>query len=686
MTSIDELIKREVNPFDLINTKVGNFWGKSQDSAQTVESIHQEAINEIDDLLNLVANDNRTRTALLVGDGGCGKSYLLGRLKQTLNSKAFFTYIGPWADDDYIWRHVLRQTVDSLIQVPESQQESQLILWLKSLSAFTKRNLKQRIFDNNIWQLLHSDRKKFIKHLKDTYQKVGIYNSEIFFGVLHDLTNPELYPLACEWLKGDDLSEESMQALRVKQCIDTEEAAKNVLANFGKIAAETQPIVLCFDQLTEELPKFISKCQRLFNINTNIHNDNLKNFLIIISLSTNQWYEGNKRIAQADKARVERLVKLKPITLDQAEALWRYHLKPLHIKAENPPKSPIFPLRKQMLEQNFPGGKTHSRTCINLGSIEYRKYKSSIILETADFVKKPEGSSEGNTGLEEVIDKDENKEQERIYAEFKLIWQKEYRKIQTKIAKISLLGATDLIQMLMLALDALQMQGIKPKLLSGVYASYSLSYLAPGRKERIGIVWTEDANMKGFCNIMNACQKVLQNKLCNSLYLIRISSVGNPKLVGYQNYQKIFTNSNNIHIKPTLGAVQFLETYRSLVNSAQSQELVVGGKTISYSELKTLVRETNVLQDCTLLQNLNLLPQQKVDVDVKPAKDFLLNVVKTQSFMGVPTLIKQASEQFSPEINDVKIEQLIKELIQENQVKIFNPKDKIQDQLICLVA
>jgi DNA replication protein DnaC len=141
MTSIDELIKREVNPFDLINTKVGNFWGESQDSAQTVESIHQEAINEIDDLLNLVANDNRTRTTLLIGDGGCGKSYLLGRLKRTLNSKAFFTYIGPWADDDYIWRHVLRQTVDSLIQVPEGQQESQLILWLKSLSAFTKGSI-----------------------------------------------------------------------------------------------------------------------------------------------------------------------------------------------------------------------------------------------------------------------------------------------------------------------------------------------------------------------------------------------------------------------------------------------------------------------------------------------------------------------------------------------------------------
>ncbi|MBW4508122.1 MAG: ATP-binding protein [Scytonematopsis contorta HA4267-MV1] len=679
MTSIDELIKREVNPFDLINTKVGNFWGESQDSTQTVESIHQEAINEIDDLLNLVANDYRTRTALLVGDSGSGKSYLLGRLKRTLNSKAFFTYISPWADNDYAWRHVLRQTVDSLIQIPEGQQESQLILWLKGLSAFTKRSLKQRIFNDNFWQVLYSDRKKFITHLKNTYKKEGIYNSEIFFGVLHDLIDPELYPLACEWLRGDNLSEESMQALHVKQCIDSEDAAKNILENFGKIATDTQPIVLCFDQV-ETLPNWSLNPQVLFNINTTFHNDNLKGFLIIISVVKDPWNQIVKRIAQSDKARIERQVNLKPISLDQAEALWRYYLKPLHNRADNLPKSPIFPLSRQILEQNFPGGKTHARTSINLGSIKYREYKlslPSIVAGLSGATKKGGGES---------ITTGKITEKERFYAEFKLIWQKEYRKTQTKIAKISLLGATDLIQMLMFALDALQIQGIKPKLLTGTYASYSLSYQAPGKRERIGIIWTEDSNMNSFFNIMNACQKVVHNNLCSSLYLIRISSVGNSKLVGNKLYQQIFQNSKNIHIKPSLGAVQLLATYRSLVNSAQSQELVVGGKTISYSELKTLVSETSILHDCTLLQNLNLLPQQKVDVDFKPAKDFLLNVVKTQSFMGVPTLIKQASEQFSPEINDVKIEQLIKELIQENQVKIFNPKDKIQEQLICLVA
>jgi GTPase SAR1 family protein len=249
MSLINELIKQEANPFDLVNIKPGNFWNETQNSTQVITSIHQEVVQEIEAILDQVCGDHRSRTILMLGDSGAGKSYLLGRLKQSLNSKAFFAYIGPWVDSSYIWRHTLRYTVDSLTQVPEGQQDSQLLLWLRSISAFTQRNLKQRILNDNFWELLQSDRQKFIKHLKQTYKQVGIYNPDIFFGVLHDLTNPDFYDLACEWLRGDDLSDESMQMLKVKNCIDSEESAKNLLANFGKIANETYPIVLCFDNL-----------------------------------------------------------------------------------------------------------------------------------------------------------------------------------------------------------------------------------------------------------------------------------------------------------------------------------------------------------------------------------------------------------------------------------------------------
>ncbi|BAY77808.1 hypothetical protein NIES25_42770 [Nostoc linckia NIES-25] len=701
MTSIDDIIKREVNPFDLITIRPSNFWDEKQDSALTVDSIHQEAITEIEGILDLVAGDHRSRSILLVGDAGSGKSHLLGRLKNTLNPKAFFAYIlCDWFDSRNIWRHILRNTIDSLIQVPEEEQESQLMIWLKSLSAFTKRNLKERIFNDGIWNLLQSDREKFIKHLKETYKQGRIYNPDVFFGILHDLTNPELYPLACEWLKGDELSEESMQILKVKNCIDTEDSAKNILANFGRISTATQPIVLCFDNLDTmpKLPDGLLELQPFLDVNTTIHGENLKNFLVIISIITQTLNMNKKQIQQADQARIDKLVKLKDITLQQAEVLWAYLLKSLHQKAEPQPKLKIFPLTQQLLQENFPGGKTKPRTVLSLGKQEYQKYKFSLLKNNKIVILPPEPGQElpVNPGTTKIkigggyIEAPKINEKEREQAELQLIWQQEYKKVQAKIDKISLLAASDLIRMVQETLEGLQVQAIKPKLINGKFTSYSLSYQSPSKRENVGIVWTEDANMNSFYNVMNACQRAIQQNLCQTLYLIRIGSVGNAKLAGYKIYSQIFTGTKHIHIKPNLASVHHLATYHSLVNSAQAQELVVADKTINLPALQSLIRESKILEQCTLLQDLGIVTKQKPDPvkktkDLRPVKDFLLNLVKTQGYMGVPTLISQGISQFSY-VEEIETQHLIDLLCQEKKVKVINPKSKLEDQLICLVT
>jgi hypothetical protein len=670
MTDINDIIKREVNPFDIINLKPTNFWDEEQDSKLMVESIHKEAIIEIEGLLDLVGQDHRSRTVLLAGESGSGKSYLLGRLKRTLNPKAFFAYIlCNWADSSNIWRHILRHTVDSLIQVPEGEKESQLMLWLKSLTAFTSSDITKRIFNDNFWEALQSNRQKFIKHLKDTYKKAGIYNPDMFFGVLHDLANPELYDLACEWLRGDDLNEDSMKEIKVKTCIDTEDAAKNILANFGRISTQTQPIVLCFDNLDTmpQLPEGFLDIQPFFNVNTTIHGDNLKNFLVIISVITNTLKRHFDRILPADKAGIHKTIQLKPITIKQAEALWAYQLQPLHQLASPRPESPIFPLNREMLDKTSPGGKTMPRNALTLGREEYQKYKGSL------------------------LDEDEKPKPEPVQAEFELLWQHEYTKSQGKITKISLLSSPDLIQMLQQSISSLKMQGVKTKLLSGKYASYSLSYQHPTKREKLGIVWTEDSNMNSFYHIMNACQTVLQKNLCQTMYLIRGGDLGKPNMAGNQLYRQIFTDTNHVHIKPSLQSIHYLATYQSLVNSAKSQELVIGGKTINLQRLETLINESEILNQCTLLQDLGIVskpkpkPNGKEGKDLRPVKNFLLNLVKTQAFMGVTTLISQAVSQF-PDVKETDIQHLIDLLCQERKVKIMNPKAKLPDQLICLIA
>ena len=658
MTDINDIIKREVNPFDVINLKPTNFWAEEQDSKLMVESIHKEAIIEIEGLLDLVGQDHRSRTVLLAGESGSGKSYLLGRLKRTLNPKAFFAYIlCNWADSSNIWRHILRHTVDSLIQVPEGEKESQLMLWLKSLTAFTSSDITKRIFNDNFWEALQSNRQKFIKHLKDSYKKAGIYNPDMFFGVLHDLANPELYDLACEWLRGDDLNEDSMKEIKVKTCIDTEDAAKNILANFGRISTQTQPIVLCFDNLDTmpQLPEGFLDIQPFFNVNTTIHGDNLKNFLVIISVITNTLKRHFDRILPADKAGIHKTIQLKPITIEQAEALWAYQLQPLHQLANPRPESPIFPLNRQILEKTYPGGKTMPRNALTLGREEYQKCK--VILPPPPPDPTP--------------------------AEFKLLWQHEYTKSQGKITKISLLSSPDLIQMLQQSISSLKMQGVKTKLLSGKYASYSLSYQHPTKREKLGIVWTEDSNMNSFYHIMNACQTVLQKNLCQTMYLIRGGDLGKPNMAGNQLYRQIFTDTNHVHIKPSLQSIHYLATYQSLVNSAKSQELVIGGKTINLQRLETLINESEILNQCTLLQDLKIVPPGP-DPKPLPVKDFLFNLVKTQHLLGKPTLIDNAISNF-PTVNEAQINVLIKQLCEENKIQILNPKAKPEAQLICLV-
>ncbi|MEY3221733.1 MAG: hypothetical protein RLZZ203_589, partial [Cyanobacteriota bacterium] len=690
------------NPFDVINLKPTNFWAEEQDSKLMVESIHKNAIIEIEGLLDLVGKDHRSRTVLLSGDSGSGKSYLLGRLKRTLNPKAFFAYIlCNWADSTNIWRHILRHTVDSLIQVPEGEKESQLMLWLKSLTAFTRSDIKQRIFNDNFWEALQSNRQKFIKHLKDSYKKAGIYNPDMFFGVLHDLANPELYDLACEWLRGDDLNEDSMKEIKVKTCIDTEDTAKNILANFGRISTQTQPIVLCFDNLDTmpQLPEGFLDIQPFFNFNTTIHGDNLKNFLVIISIITNTLKRHFDRILPADKAGIHKTIQLKRITTEQAEALWAYQLQQLHQLANPRPESPIFPLNRGMLDKTSPGGKTMPRNTLVLGREEYQKYKGSLL----DEKPKPEPVKiqiKVTTPNEKTVPKPiiivpqrSQDNQDTIQAEFELLWQHEYAKSQGKITKISLLSSPDLIQMLQQSISTLKIEGVKSKLLSGKYASYSLSYQHPTNRQKLGILWTEDSNMNSFYHVMNACQTVIQKNLCQTMNLIRAGDLGKPNLAGNQLYRQIFTNTNHVHIKPSLSSIHYLATYQSLVNSAKSQELVIGGKTINLQRLETLINEAEILHKCTLLQDLGIVSKTEKPPttngngkkDLRPVKDFLLNLVKTQSYMGVPTLISQAVSQF-PDVKETDIQHLIDLLCQEKKVKIMNPKAKLPDQLICLIV
>lgn len=677
MSSIDDLILQSANPFDRINICPGNFFADSQEVAKTVTSIHQSVIEDLTQRLEQVRQDHKSRSVLLLGDSGSGKSHLLSRLRQTLNDKAFFAYIGPWVDSQSIWRHILRYTIDSLMHIPQGQSKSQLVLWLKGLSAFTKQS-------GSLWGMLQSDRQKFINYLKKTYETAKIHNPDIFFGVLHDLTNPDRYDLACEWLRGDDLSEESLQLLRVKRCVESEEDAKNILANISKIAIDTLPIVLCFDQLDNipVLENNYQDFQALFNVNTIIHNDGLKNFLVIISVIKDTWRRNQDRIHSADLARLEAKVELRQISLDQAEVLWVSQLEPLHQASLIPLPTPIFPLHRQLLEDAYPGGKTFPRNAILLGREKYQEYKMGLV----NRIPQPRPTPKPKPPVITPPQSD------RSTAEFLLKWQEERSQIEEKIDKLTARSSPELIQMLLETLSALEIKNTRLKALAGVYASYSMQYNDARYGGKVALVWTEDASMQSFYHVMKACQKAVNNSF-SQLYLIRAESVGSPELVGHQIYRQIFTNSPHKHIKPSLASVHDLATYHSLVNATMAKELVLAGEVITLKELQALVRNTDVLHNCQLLRDLGVLKTLTNGGEgtiappldsVRPLRDYILQTLTVQYFMGLNTLIQSTAQQFN-QANQSAIETAIQQLCKEKRIQIMNPNEPPAKQLICWI-
>ena len=673
MASIDNVILKSTNPFD--NYRSVNFWQPQKQPEPVVESIHQDAIATIEDTLDQVVQDHGTRTVMLQGDPGSGKTYLLGRLKKKLNHKAFFVYIKPFPQIDRIWRHILRYTVDSMIQVPEGQTDSQLMLWLKSLSAFTKHSLGTRVLKDNFWELFTSDRKHFINHLKNTYKQAGIYNADNFFGVLHDLTDENLYTAACQWLQGDDLSEESLKELGVRGSIDTEEAACETLANFGRISAETQPIVLCFDQLESiaRLPNGSPDLQTLFSVKTKIHDEN-NNFLVIISITTDTWRQNESRIDQSHKARLDTQAYLKPISLKDAESLLATRLSSLHHQANPKPDSPIYPLTQQVLAAEFKRGKTNPREALMFGRDVVQEYKKWLTGGKQGVFQPGNSKKKGDDDREELL------------ANFKLKWIEDFNKVQQRITKVRQESSPELIQMLQEVLTALQAEEIKTPLLTGTkFASYSLSYQIPGKPERIGVVWTEDQHMGTFFHVMEACRKAIDQNLCQTLYLIRAEGLGKPNNKGYKLYTKIFTSSPHHRITPNTLSVQYLVTYYDLVKDAREGDFVIRGEPIGLKNLQALIRESEVLHDCPLLQDLGIVTGSPIKPrPLEPVKEFLFNFVITQQFLGRQTLIHNASSQF-PDVDESQIDQLIDQLCQETKIQILDPRAKPKAQLVCLV-
>jgi hypothetical protein len=644
MASIEELIRESFNPFSDVAAK--NPWSEKA-SNPTVRSIHEPEFNLISQTLDLVSTQSQSQTILLLGDSGSGKTHFINRVKNELRDRAIFAYVEPFPDSNSIWRHILRYTVDSLLQNNQNGSKSQLILWLETCLDRIQNNLTEQQKTLIDWlknAFIKSDRSKnrsaFINILRQSFSH-DIYNANEFFGVLYALLDPELRFLASDWLKGDSLDDESMELLKVRTLIDDETKAQGILKNFSKICGKTIPLIICFDQLENiaNSSKGRIDLQSLFNVNSTIKNGGWPGFLIVISLIDSIWRDNLKYIDKQDlvAGRVDRQVQLNRISLEVGEHLYQSRLIDLCERANPQPEKPFILISKEDLCKEFPGGYTTPRSILDLARTKFDKYKEDIC------------------GTQPPISE---------IKEFQLLWSRNLKETQEKISKLKHYSTPESIKMLQEALVALSVNSVIPKLLSGKYAAQSLSYQCPKESEKVGVVWNEDKNMNAFCAVMRDCQNLVNQSSCKRLYLIRSETLGKEGNKGYKISQEIFKKPNNKIIIPDLESIQILATYHQLVNDVASGELILGGKTVTAKQLQELTQETNILDKCKLLKKI-------LDGELgEKVKEYIEGIVKTQKQLPKETLIAKTIANFNITPQDVSL--AIEELLKAKIIEIAN--------------
>lgn len=643
MATLEELIriKKHPNPFEHVT--YGNFWFEKP-QYKTI-NLHQEAIHKIAKEIQRIKDDqlHQIRTILLAGAKGCGKSHFLGRLKEKFHSQAFFVYIQPIPNQDYLWRHTLRYTVDSLMQTPDEETDSQIRLWLKELPIFK---------DQGFLTKLLGQKKAFINQLRNTYP-AGIYEPKKFFGMLYELVQDENYFIACDWLKGESLDEEDLEVLRVKKSIDNEIEAQGILNNFGRIANATKPIVLCFDQIERAKDD-------VFELNTAFHNQRLVNFVIIISAIREDWQGIKKKIVQSDISRITNTITLEDISFQEVEELWASRLEPLHSLCNPKPQSPIAPLNKSKLEEQNPEKKKiNLRESLALGGICYKKYQEEIkdIIPPTTVTPKARKIPEPDL--------------------FITLWEYEFNKIKTRVTNIKQFSEPELLDMLKEVFQVYQVENISTKLLPGKNSTFSFNYTCPKTGIKQGLVWQENPNGTAFNALINACQQAGKDNLCDSLFLLRNEHMGNPKTKGNKLFHILFKpcSQEYIHLKYSLDDIHYLNTYYRLVKDAYSRELVIDFKEVSVRKLQDLVIKHQVLANCKLLQKLEIVEKPiseenggAKELNILPSEEEIFQIVQDHLIIGIAAIHQKLQQE--PKYSHVTLQDI------KNIIKQINKKNK----------
>ena len=305
---VADIKSRGINPFS--SSKVDNPFQKHFDD---MELYRDEFVNLLSIVNEIKRDENaQSRTALVIGEAGNGKTHLMMRFLKEVSDTNRFLFVGKPNNKDNILFHTYTKILESFIQKIDDSIYSQLeYLLAKSFSSIIiELSKSSRVIEIlgqnhlNIYEKFGRDgsdtRSRNWRSLEKTmlkWYRENHGNDIISINILKALIKYTFYKdenrrdIVINYLSGRDLEidELSSVGLEAWSDIDLEEFSLKAISLFGKLSIFDEPLIISFDQLEamssdeELLLSFGDSIKELITTTPNS--------LVILNLFPNRWRE-----------------------------------------------------------------------------------------------------------------------------------------------------------------------------------------------------------------------------------------------------------------------------------------------------------------------------------------------------------------------------------------------------------